>query len=81
MPNRVTPDDISAGRQMLNELASKAGRDPESINISVFGQPADCDLVSSLFEAGADRVMIRVETAEQDATFAQLDGIAEEVLS
>ena len=81
MPNRVTPDDISAGRQKLNELASEAGRDPESINISVFGQPADRDLVSSLFEAGADRVMIRVETAEQDATFAQLDQIAEAVLA
>ena len=80
MPNRVTPDDISAGRQKLNELASEAGRDPESINISVFGQPADCDLVSALFEAGADRVMIRVETAEQDASFAQLDDIAGAVL-
>jgi probable F420-dependent oxidoreductase len=81
MPNRVTPDDISAGRQTLNELASDAGRDPESINISVFGQPSDRDLVSALFEAGADRVMIRVETAEQDATFAQLDEIAEAVLA
>ena len=81
MPNRVTPDDISAGRQKLNELASEAGRAPESISISVFGQPADRDLVSSLFEAGADRVMIRVETAERDATFAQLDEIAETVLS
>ena len=81
MPNRVTPDDIKAGRQKLNELASEAGRDPDSISISVFGQPADRDLVSSLFAAGADRVMIRVETAERDATFAQLDQIAEEVLS
>ncbi len=81
MPNRVTPEDISAGRQKLNELASEAGRDPESINISVFGQPADRELVSSLFEAGADRVMIRVETAEKDATFAQLDQIAEAVLA
>ena len=81
MPNRVTPEDISVGRQKMNELASEAGRDPESINISVFGQPADRGLVSSLFEAGADRVMIRVETAERDATFAQLDQIAEAVLS
>ena len=80
MPNRVTPEDINAGRQRMNELASEAGRDPESINISVFGQPADRDLVSALFEAGADRVMIRVETAEQDATFAQLAEIAEAVL-
>ena len=81
MPNRVTPEDISAGRQKLNELASEAGRDPESINISVFGQPSDRELVSGLFEAGADRVMIRVETAEKDATFAQLDQIAEAVLA
>ena len=81
MPNRVTPDDISAGRQKLNELASETGRDPESLIISVFGQPADRELVSALFEAGADRVMIRVETAEKDATFAQLDRIAEVVLS
>ncbi len=81
MPNRVTPDDISAGRQKINELASEAGRDPESINISVFGQPSDRELVSGLFEAGADRVMIRVETADQDATFAQLDQIAEAVLA
>ena len=81
MPNRVTPEDISAGRQKLDELASAAGRDPESIVISVFGQPADRKLVSGLFEAGAARVMIRVETADQDATFAQLDQIAEEVLS
>ena len=81
MPNRVTPEDISAGRQKLNELASEAGRDPESISISVFGQPSDRELVSGLFEAGADRVMIRVETADQDATFAQLDQIAEAVLA
>ncbi len=81
MPNRVTPEDISAGRQKLNDLASQAGRDPNSINISVFGQPADRELVSGLFEAGADRVMIRVETADEDATFAQLDQIAEAVLS
>ena len=81
MPNRVTPEDISAGRETLNELASDAGRDPSDITISVFGQPADRELVSALFEAGADRVMIRVETAEEAETFAQLDGIAEAVLS
>ena len=81
MPNRVTADDIRSGRQKLNELAAEAGRDPAGLNISVFGQPADKALVYSLFEAGADRVMIRVETADEDATFAQLDQIAAEVLS
>ena len=81
MPNRVTPEDIRAGRRTLNELAEEAGRDPESISISVFGQPADRALVEELFSAGAERVMIRVETADEDATNAQLDEIAEAVLS
>ena len=80
MPNRVTPDDIRAGRRKMNELATDAGRDPATLNISVFGQPADKALLLSLFEAGVDRVMIRVETADEDATLAQLDQIAAEVL-
>ena len=81
MPNRVTPDDISAGRQTLNELAAEAGRDPASISVSVFGQPADRSLLGELFDAGADRVMIRVETDDEESTNAQLDQIAEAVLS
>ena len=83
MPNRVTPDDIRAGRRKLDELATEAGRAPDSISISVFGQPADKDLISELFNAGADRVMIPVETADadEDAAFEQLSRIAERVLT
>ena len=83
MPNRVTPDDIRSGRQKLDALAVEAGRAPDSISISVFGQPADRDLISDLFDAGADRVMVPVETADadEDAAFEQLSRIAEAVLS
>ena len=83
MPNRVTPDDIRSGRQKLDALAVEAGRAPDSISISVFGQPADRDLISDLFDAGADRVMVPVETADvdEDAAFDQLSRIAEAVLS
>ena len=83
MPNRVTPDDIRAGRRKLDELATEAGRDPDSLSISVFGQPADKDLISAFFDAGADRVMVPVETAhaDEDAAFEQLSRIAEAVLS
>ncbi len=81
MPNRVTPGDISAGRQKMDELAAETGRDANSISIAVFGQPADRELVTELFDAGADRVMIRVETADEAATFAQLEDIAAAVLS
>ena len=83
MPNRVTPDDIRSGRRKLDDLAVEAGRDPDSISISVFGQPADRELISDLVDAGADRVMVRVETAgaDEDAAFEQLSRIAEAVLS
>ena len=81
MPNRVAPDDVRAGRERLNALAADAGRDPASINISVFGQPADRALADALFAAGADRVMIRVETADESDTYAQLERIAASVLS
>ena len=81
MPNRVTPEDISAGRQKIDDLAKGAGRDAASISISVFGQPADRNLVSELVDAGADRVMIRVETADEEATLSQLNQIADAVLS
>ena len=81
MPNRVTPADVRAGRERLNTLAAESGRDPASISISVFGQPADRALTDALFAAGADRVMIRVETADENATYKQLDEIAEAVLS
>ena len=83
MPNRVTPDEIRAGRRKLDELAAEAGRDPVSIAISVFGQAADRGLISQFFDAGADRVMVSVETsdADDDAAFEQLGRIAEAVLS
>ena len=83
MPNRVTPDEVRAGRRKLNELAAEAGRDPVSIAISVFGQAADRGLISQFFDAGADRVMVSVETsdADDDAAFEQLGRIAEAVLS
>jgi probable F420-dependent oxidoreductase len=80
MPNRVVPADISKGRATLNELAEAAGRDPQSIVVSVFGQQPDTDLIKAFEDAGADRVMIRVETANEEDTLKNLDSIAEAVL-
>ena len=81
MPNRVVPEDVQKGRATLDELAAAAGRDPKSIIVSVFGQQPDADLLKSFEEAGADRVMIRVETANEEDTLKNLDSIAETVLN
>ena len=80
LPNRVTPEDVAKGRATLDELASAAGRDPESIQITVFGQQPDSDLLKRFEEAGADRVTIRLETADESESLANAERIAEAVL-
>ena len=81
MPNRVVPEDVQKGRATLDELAEAAGRDPKSIIVSVFGQQPDAELLMGFEEAGADRVMIRVETANEEDTLKNLHSIAETVLN
>ncbi|MCY3543773.1 MAG: LLM class F420-dependent oxidoreductase [Chloroflexi bacterium] len=80
MPNRVTPEQVAQGRATISELAEAEGRDPLSISVSVYGQPADRDLIAQLQEAGADRVMVRLPTEPEDECIASLEGIAEAVL-
>lgn len=79
MPNRVTPEDVKKGRAKLDELAAAAGRDPKSIQIMVFGQQADRDLLKTLEEAGADSVAVRLETASEEESLNSLEKMAEAV--
>ena len=79
MPNRVTPEDVKKGRAKLDELADAAGRDPRSIQIMVFGQQADRDLLKTLEDAGADSVAVRLETASEEEALNSLEKMAEAV--
>ena len=79
MPNRVTPEDVKKGRAKLDELADAAGRDPKSIQIMVFGQQADRDLLKTLEDAGADSVAVRLETASEDEALNSLEKMAKAV--
>ena len=81
LPNRVTPDQLRERRATLDRLAKDAGRDPSKLTISVYGQPADRDLVKGLLDAGATRVVVRPDAVKTDAEMAsQLARIAEAVL-
>ena len=80
LPNRVTPEQVKQGRATLDKLAQAAGRDPASIGVSIFGQPAEPDLLKRFEDAGADRVCIRLATAEEPEALAELERIAEAVL-
>lgn len=81
LPNRVTPAEVEASRKKLDAMAEEAGRDPKSITISVYGQAPDRDIVNSLLNAGADRVVVRPEHVETEKEMGdQLERMAEAVL-
>jgi len=81
LPNRVTPDALRESRATLDRLAKDAGRDPAKLTISVYGQPADRDLIRRLHDAGSTRVVVRPEAVKTDGEMAaQLARIAESVL-
>ncbi|MEK7815185.1 MAG: LLM class F420-dependent oxidoreductase [Chloroflexota bacterium] len=81
MPNRVTPAQVEESRAILETLAAEAGRDPASLTISVYGQPADRRLINSLLNAGANRVVVRPDQCDTEEEMgAELERIAEVVL-
>jgi probable F420-dependent oxidoreductase len=81
MPNRVTPAQLEESRKILDTLAAERGRDPASLTITVYGQPADWELVQSLFNAGANRVVVRPDfVSTEEEMGQQLERMAAAVL-
>jgi probable F420-dependent oxidoreductase len=80
IPNRVTPEEIKAGRATLDELAATAGRDPKSIEITVFGRGPDRDEIKGFEDAGVDRAVVRLGGASTEDAAAQLEEMAQAVL-
>ncbi len=81
LPNRITPAELEDSRKRLDAMAEEAGRDPKSITISVYGQPADREVVQSYLNAGADRVVVRPDHVANDYEMGkQLERMADAVL-
>lgn len=80
MPNRVSPEQVRRGRATLDELAEAAGRDPRSIQVTVFGQPADPEAIQGFQDAGADRVIVRLPDTQDQGALDELERMAERVL-
>ncbi len=81
LPNRITPEKVAESRATLDRMAKDAGRDPASITISVYGQPADRDLIRRFHDAGATRVVVRLDAVATESEMAvQLSRIAAAVL-
>ena len=81
LPIRVTPEEVKMGRATLDALAAAAGRDPSTIDITVFGQASDPETLQRFAEAGASRVIVRLSTTLSDAALTELERMAAQVLS
>jgi probable F420-dependent oxidoreductase len=81
LPIRVTPEEVKMGRATLDALAAAAGRDPSTIDITVFGQASDPDMLLRFAEAGASRAIVRLSTTVSDAALTELERMATQVLS
>ena len=81
LPNRITPEQLGQSRATLDRLAKDAGRNPAALTISVYGQPADRDLVRRLHDAGATRVIVRPPVVKTESEMGvELTKIAEAIL-
>ena len=80
MPTAASPDQIAAGKAAIDELAEASGRDPSSIDITVFGQAPDRDALSRFEDAGANRVIIRLGDTTNASALDEIDRIAEAVM-
>jgi probable F420-dependent oxidoreductase len=80
MPTRSTPETIRQGRAVLNELATHAGRDPQSIEVLAYIAPRERVALQALAEAGADAAAVVLSSATEAAALAALEQLARQTL-
>jgi probable F420-dependent oxidoreductase len=76
LPIGVRAGDLFAGITELRRLATEKGRDPRTISVSVYGAPADADLLKRLRDAGVERAVFGLPPAGADKVMPLLDRYA-----
>ncbi len=79
IPIDITVEQVKFGRAKLDRFSRLMGRDPKSISISVVAVPPEPELIKSYFEAGADRVIVLIETESKNDEINQLERIAQKI--
>jgi probable F420-dependent oxidoreductase len=75
-PRSRQPELVTKGMVELQERAAKAGRDMQTISVSVFGVPADAHMIDTYREAGVMRCILRLPSAGRDGILPLLDQYA-----
>jgi probable F420-dependent oxidoreductase len=76
MPLTWVDSKIVAEIGELRARAAKAGRDPKTISVTVFGAPADPKPLAAYEEAGVERVLFPLPNAGADKVLPALDRLA-----
>ena len=77
IPIGISTQELSDGIADLRARATKAGRDPDSLQVSFFWPRSDADVLKRLRDMGVARVVLAVPaTTEQDRVLARLDRYA-----
>ena len=72
-PRATATFDAKAQRARLDAAATAAGRDPRSLQMTVFRAPADAAKLQSYREAGVDRALLEVPDLTRDEILRVLD--------
>lgn len=75
-PWGISPDDLAAGRTALHEACDRTGRDRDTVSITAFTANRDPDFISGLAGAGADRIVITMDSTPAHDPFARVEQIA-----
>jgi probable F420-dependent oxidoreductase len=75
-PRSRNPELVTKGMVELKDRAAKAGRDMETISVSVFGAPGDQKLLDTYRDIGATRVILRLPSESRDIILPTLDQYA-----
>jgi probable F420-dependent oxidoreductase len=77
MPIAQLQRDLARDIRTLRDRAAKAGRDPQTISVTVFGASPDAKGLAALAEAGVERVVFMLPNAGGEKVLPALDHLAE----
>ncbi|MGE0821523.1 MAG: LLM class F420-dependent oxidoreductase [Candidatus Binatia bacterium] len=76
IPVGIRPRDLPAAIKDLNERATRAGRKPSDVPVSIFGAPGKEDTLKQFQEAGVERVVIGLPSDNKIKVLSLLDQYA-----
>ena len=79
MPHIRRPNypDVTDFLQEFHEMAREAGRDPESLPVTIWSTPRDIDTIRRFQDRGVSRVIAELDSTELDVLLPELDRWAE----